>query len=100
MNEEDYKFNNRMNNYKAFQSRVKIFEMTKGHANTEEFPYTADDLAIYMLDLVLRNRQDDPEEEITQHSDNLSQQEFSLNSYAVFANDKYTINMNREQNDK
>ena len=73
--------------------------MTKGHANTEEFPYTADDLAIYMLDLVLRNRQDDPEEDITQHSDNISQYQVSSTSYAAFANNKYAMNTNREQND-
>ena len=54
MNEEDYKFKNRKNNYKAFMSRVKLVEMFQEHENNETFPYSADDLAIYMLDYIER----------------------------------------------
>ena len=42
-----------MNNYKAFQSRTKLFEMTIDHENSENFPYTEDDLARYMLNYIL-----------------------------------------------
>ena len=29
-------------------TRMKIVKLTKSHKNTEKFPYTANDLAIYM----------------------------------------------------
>jgi hypothetical protein len=50
--EKDYELRERYNNYMAFMTRCKIHEMTKSHANREHFPYTADDLAIYMLHLI------------------------------------------------
>ena len=52
-------YNNRMNNYKAFQSRTKLFEMTIDHENSENFPYTEDDLARYMLNYILSQKHDD-----------------------------------------
>ena len=48
-----------MNNYKAFQSRTKLFEMKIDHKNTEEFPYTEDELAVYMLDYIESKRLND-----------------------------------------
>ncbi len=40
------------NDYGAMMSRCKLVHMTKTHKNTEKFPYTEDELAIYMLDYI------------------------------------------------
>ena len=50
-------------------SRVKLAEMNVTHDNTEKFPYTADDLAIYMNDYVFRNMNVNIEVDSTMNSD-------------------------------
>ena len=67
--EKEHKFKNRMNNYNAFMTRIKLVEMVKDHENSEKFPYTTDDLAIYMHDYVFRNMNDDIEIDSTLISD-------------------------------
>ena len=56
LNEEDYRFKERKNDYAAFMSRVKLVEMKKSHHNWEDFPYTEDDLARYMLEYITKNK--------------------------------------------
>ena len=51
MNEEDYKFRERCHNFRAFMSRCKLTEIKTSHRNSEQFPYTADQLALYMQHL-------------------------------------------------
>ena len=46
--EEDYQYTERRNNFKAFMSRCKLTEIKTSHQNNEEFPYTANQLAVYM----------------------------------------------------
>ena len=50
--EEFYQFRNRCNNYDAFQARTKFVHMEVGYTGEEEFPYSTDDLALYMHDYV------------------------------------------------
>ena len=50
--EEEYKYNNRVNNHNAFKSRTCLIEMMHRHENSEEFPYTAEELGIYMKDYI------------------------------------------------
>ena len=47
-NEEDHDFRERHHNYRAFMTRCKLTEIKKSHHNNEQFPYTADELALYM----------------------------------------------------
>ena len=47
-NEEEYKFRERVHNYKAFLARCKLSEIRTSHRNSEQFPYSADQLALYM----------------------------------------------------
>ena len=50
--EEPYQYTNRWNNFNAFKSRTDLIAMKTGYLNTEQFPYTEDELAIYMLDYI------------------------------------------------
>ena len=50
--EKDYELRERYNNYMAFMTRCKIHEMKDSHRNQEKFPYSAEDLAIYMHHLI------------------------------------------------
>ena len=50
--DEFYQYNNRMNNYLAFQSRTKLVHMTNGHRNADKFPYNEYELAVYMLEYI------------------------------------------------
>ena len=46
--ENEWDFRDRYNNYMAFMTRCKIHRMEKSHANRDQFPYNAKELAIYM----------------------------------------------------
>ena len=48
LNEEEYAFRDRYNNYMAFMTRCKIHQMNISHKNQARFPYNAEELAIYM----------------------------------------------------
>ena len=50
-NEESYHFRERYNNYMAFMTRCKLTQINKSHKNNEAFPYTAEQLALYMQHL-------------------------------------------------
>jgi len=50
--EKDYELRERYNNYMAFMTRCKLHEMHTSHRNAAKFPYTAEELAIYMLHLI------------------------------------------------
>ena len=50
-NEEDFQYFERRNNYMAMVTRCKLTEIKKSHKNKERFPYTADQLALYMQHL-------------------------------------------------
>ena len=50
--EEFYQFRNRCNNYEAFQSRTRFVHMVHGYNGLEKFPYSAEDLAAFMLDYI------------------------------------------------
>ena len=47
-NEEDYEFEERENNFYAFMSRCKLHQMKIRHKNKSLFPYSEDELALYM----------------------------------------------------
>ena len=49
--EEDYEFRERYNNYMAFMTRCRQTQINESHRNNEKFPYTADELALYMHNL-------------------------------------------------
>ena len=49
--ELDYKFTERKNSYMAMMTRCKLTEIKTSHKNNEHFPYTADQLALYMQHL-------------------------------------------------
>ncbi len=46
--EEEYVFTERNHDYMAFMSRCKLTQMTVSHKNKEVFPYSTDDLAMFM----------------------------------------------------
>ena len=46
--EEDYEFYERKDNFGAFKSRCRLTRLERYHRNAEQFPYTADQLALYM----------------------------------------------------
>ena len=50
-NENGISFNNRLHDYGALMSRVKMIEVTQSHCNSTPFPYTADELALYLQHL-------------------------------------------------
>ena len=50
-NEEDFQYFERRNNYMAMVTRCKLTEIKRSHKNKERFPYTADQLALYMQHL-------------------------------------------------
>jgi hypothetical protein len=52
--EEVWHFSQRKYNYGAFKSRCKITKMERSHSNTDRFPYTAEQLALYMQHLCNR----------------------------------------------
>ena len=61
-NEKDWHFEDRQRLYGAIMSRVKLAEVKISHANTEEFPYSTKDLAVYMQHIChLRDEQGEPE---------------------------------------
>ena len=39
----------------AFMSRCKLTEMTVSHRNKDVFPYTTEELALYMKDYITKN---------------------------------------------
>jgi hypothetical protein len=46
--EEEYENIERYNNYMAFMTRCRLHLMKRSHKNAAKFPYTAEELAIYM----------------------------------------------------
>jgi len=46
--EELWSWNERYDNYKALVTRCRIHEMRNSKRNVDKFPYTAEELAIYM----------------------------------------------------
>ena len=53
-NETDIAFANRQLDYGAMISRIKLSYMKHSHLNSDAFPYTSDELAIYMLHLCVQ----------------------------------------------
>ena len=47
-------FKNQVANYEAFHSRIKVFTMDIPSSTDDDFPYTEEDLAFYMLDYIIR----------------------------------------------
>ena len=47
-NEDEWEYKDRYNNYMAFMTRCRIHRIDQSHRNTERFPYTTEELAIYM----------------------------------------------------
>ena len=50
LNEEQWQYEARINDFEAFHHRIKFTEMHNQYKNSEKFPYTADELAIYLKD--------------------------------------------------
>ena len=59
-----------MHDFNAMMSRCKLTELTVTHANSDDFPYTSDELALYMLHIC---QQLDVEEEIQSQISSLSE---------------------------
>ena len=47
-NETEISFKNRKHDHEAMMTRIKMTEVKQSHPNSTPFPYTADELAIYM----------------------------------------------------
>ena len=47
-------FKNQEANYEAFHSRIKVITMDIPSSTDDDFPYTEEDLAFYMLDYIIR----------------------------------------------
>ena len=60
-NEEKHEFQERWNNYMAFKTRCRQILVTDSHSNREQFPYSTEELALYMQHLCnLMDPIDDP----------------------------------------
>ena len=65
-NETDISFKNRKYDHDAIMTRVKMTETFQTHPNSSPFPYTADELALFMHHLCQENEdQDDAQSDIS-----------------------------------
>ena len=72
--EDEDDFKARYDNFMAFRTRCKIHRMQVSHRNQEKFPYTKDDLAIYMDDIMDKMspiQKDKPVDEVVSEEDSL-----------------------------
>ena len=47
-------FNNHNSNYLAFHLRIKVIKMEFPSSTNDDLPYTEEDLALYMLDYIIK----------------------------------------------
>ena len=89
--EEEYAFRERHNNYMAFMTRCRSTQINQSHRNGERFPYTTDQLALYMnhlcntMDPLIEEEylSEPSEEEIIPAKRPYSREELEANGYKV-----------------
>ena len=90
-NEEDYEYQDRCNNFKAFQARCRQTRVERSHQNSDQFPYTIEQLALYMqhlCDVLEPKHEEDPveeavEEQINQPSSLVNEEEDKKNQEEI-----------------
>ena len=62
LDEDEFEYKERYNNFMAFRTRCKVHCMEVSHRNAEKFTYTTEELAIYM-DYLMEKMDPSPVEE-------------------------------------